>query len=246
MALSLAAQFLAFVKAVDGDSGEEDSYYTPFTHLFVDGGFKSVEQLARASLSDFEDVPGKAAGRSLVRRVLEQAKVAYPQPATAESQASQDTLRTVVQQLQGAQAPPPVVQKVSLSVGAKLEEVTLEGMPSTLLPQQTATDELVDEGEKQRKRGVVHPFAFLDLRKFLPVWALLATCSEVDNDEPSSHVATELAKALGLPLKPKAKPLTLSQWCAAYNCWANAAVAAGHYFLTPLPISCLDCCIIGC
>ena len=83
-------EFLAFLKGVDDDAGESDEYYLQYATLFVDDGFKSLEKLARAKLSDFSAVPGGAAGKSLVRRVLEQAASCYPpQPAT-QLPASQD------------------------------------------------------------------------------------------------------------------------------------------------------------
>ena len=77
------------------NSGESEEFYQTYATPFVDDGFKSLEQLARAELSDFSTVPGGAAGKSLVRRDLEQAAQCFPPPLATLKAALSDASTTV-------------------------------------------------------------------------------------------------------------------------------------------------------
>ena len=61
-------------------------------------------------------------------------------------------------------------------------------------------------------------------RNFLPTWCSREVRADSDSEEDTSAAAKELCKALCAKTKPKQPYLTVTQWIAAYERYALAAV----------------------
>ena len=121
--------------------------------------------------------------------------------------------------------------KVHVDLLSKLPAITLEDTASQCLPKGELVDDIETCKTKRRSKGIAHPFIFVELAKYLPVWALKDPSQDVsDDDTPVSKEILGLAKALGAPPKAKAK-LSLVQWIAAFDRYAIAAAATNQLTL---------------
>ena len=81
-------------------------------------------------------------------------------------------------------------------------------------------------------KGVVRPFVFCDLKKFLPAWVLTEGAADAESDddgEPTSETAKQLAKELGMRTKRPKGTLPLTQWVMAFDAYALGAAVTGQW-----------------
>ena len=211
--MAVAAAMGEWLLTVDEDNKKKDTNCVKHVVEFLaSGNITKPSQLAGASFADLGSPDElKPDQRVFVRRMIAAATAEFSQPLMSVNPA--------MQALGGA---PPRVP--TFRVAPKLAAVTLDGLPGHLLPPtQSVVDQLAKDGREQK---VAKPFPFAELRKFLPPWALAGTPVEEDGPK-KSDVAAALAKALGLPTRPKDPPLTVAQFVAGYTRWARFAVAAG-------------------
>ena len=79
--------------------------------------------------------------------------------------------------------------------------------------------------------GIIKPFVFAELKKFIPLW-LASDKTEIDDDlDPESgQKAMDLRKELGLSTPKKAtSTMSFTQWMAAFEPYAVAAAATGQW-----------------
>ena len=132
--------------------------------------------------------------------------------------------------------------KVHVNVAERLKETSLDSLPQTCWPPGVVTDALATEASQLQKLGVVKPFVFVDLRKYVPAWCADVQTGAQDFLEHRAHDADgdsmlQLAKVLenrNEATKPK-RLLSIFQWGIAFDRYAVAAAAANQMpFVTAL------------
>ena len=84
-------------------------------------------------------------------------------------------------------------------------------------------------------KGVVHPFVFAKMEKFLPLWIATDKSADDDSDEEAEQSTSckQLAKALGVPTKKPQSTMPLTMWMLAYDAYTLAAAATEQW-----PVEC--------
>jgi hypothetical protein len=137
-----------------------------------------------------------------------------------------------------AELVPKPEEKLTVDIGATLEQVNMKGLNPDVWPRPAAVNALATDGAKQKKTGIAHPYVLADLRKFVPLW--MATDKELEDQgdeesakEQGSTAVAELTKAFGLPVsKKKNHAMSISHWSAAFDAYALAAASVKQWSFT--------------
>ena len=114
-------------------------------------------------------------------------------------------------------------KKVHVDLVEKLKHVSLASLHRRCWPKGSLVDELATDIGKLREKGITSPFVFVDLRKFLPPFALdFHDEVEESEEEKVGKDVKALAKALGAKEKTT-KYLSMIQWFLAFDKYAVAA-----------------------
>ena len=137
-------------------------------------------------------------------------------------------------------------QVVHVDIGEELKRACLSQLPDAAWPSSALCDDIATKAKALLKKGIAHPFVFVDLRKALPSWAAYSTRDDVSDDEGADSCALRsIAKALGATDKPKPKHLTFLQWVAAYQRYALAAQVTGQMNYTSAMVHFENCLRVG-
>lgn len=177
------------------------------------------EDLAEVSADDLKiESPGL---RAFARIVVSAAVKTFGNQATSEksdAMLSSDVLAGLNQLL------PKKPEPKHVDVYEGWKSVCTSALPKRCTPCGKAVDDLANEIEATKKKGVEKPFIFCDLHRFLPdsFRDHAHDAQQGDDEEHESSTIAELRKVMGISKKAK-KPLTFVQWLAAYEQYTIAA-----------------------
>ena len=110
-------------------------------------------------------------------------------------------------------------------IAARIACFSFSGLDAALLPSGSATDDLATAVAKLQKKNLEHPFVFVELEKFLPMWAGSANAEESEGSDAENSLLRKIAGAMNREPKKAKKTLTFAQWLVAYERYTLAAVA---------------------
>ena len=64
-----------------------------------------------------------------------------------------------------------VQKRPHVNLDARVKEITLDGLCTSCIPQSGPTDKLAQLQQSELDKGVVKPFAFIEVAEFVPPWA---------------------------------------------------------------------------
>ena len=129
--------------------------------------------------------------------------------------------------------------QVHVNMAERLSATTLEGIGQDFLPAGTLTDWLATEAQKERSKGILHPFIAADIRKWVQQWVphvateLREQEALEDKSNPQLHATQLLAQSLGAPVKPK-KYLSFINWLCGFRHAAHSYNASGMWHFTAI------------
>ena len=110
-----------------------------------------------------ELTPGRG---HFLQAAVRRAKTTWEPTGTAPQQYNEPTSKEAIEALTAALKQPDVT--VHVDIGARLPELTLQGLPPQVWPRTTKTDALASEIAKLKKKGLTNPFVFVDLKMWVP------------------------------------------------------------------------------
>ena len=115
-------------------------------------------------------------------------------------------------------------------MASALHKANLKGLEADLWPRASAVDSLATEARRLKDKGVLHPFVYADIRKFMPAWAADdKDASDDDDDAEPSELEKRLSSALGVPKKKVHGTMPLAKWLACFEAYALAAAATEQW-----------------
>jgi len=229
--------FKAFLASVDTKPPQEEAVVNELCDILWGQHVKCGEHLVGAELKFFKGVPEDGRGLFLLRAIRKANKdFAESRPRSPSSSASAGSASTsaaveaFVQAVQ-ASAPKADKKKKVVNVSALMEKVTLSGLNNVCMPSGKLVDEMASEVQSLSDAGVVKPFLFSDLRRFLPFWGTPGEDSDFVSGEQAAAAAKATSSAMDTVQK-ESRPLTMAQWQLAFDFYQIAAVATGQWSFT--------------
>ena len=204
-------ELITFVRTLDNPPRDDD-YLKPILACFMKNDISEVVDLHAFDPQRLTDLPNTEGKRGFIIKAVEK----------AEAQAAQ--VSALVNSVRKAEP-----AALHIDVAARLKEITLAGTSHLCAPQGHLVDALATDAQKLTAKGIVAPFVYADLSKYLPPWCISSgTPQDQDDEQEPSQAVRELAHALGATAKQKPR-LNMFQWQLAYDQYALSASVADQW-----------------